>query len=432
VSEREVVDRTAIPGTVDSLARNLSSLGVEPGMTLLVHTSLSALGWVCGGAVAVIEALLRALGPMGTLVMPTHTGGLTDPADWCNPPVPEAWKPLIRAAMPAYDPATSPTRQMGAVAEVFRIWPGTIRSAHPSMSFAAHGPNAEQIVNEHALDFGLGETSPLGRLYDLHGSVLLLGVGYDRNTSMHLAEYRAEAANRREKVTGVPVFVGGVRVWRSMRDIEIHSGDFGRIGEDFERETGLARRGPVGAGEGVLMPQRELVDFTAAWISKHRFEGSTAESVAIRRIQTGDRPAWAGLRCALWPGHDSSALDVEMDDILSHPENQTVFVAIATDGSLVGMIEASLRPQAEGCRTSPVGYLEGWYVVPNQRRHGIGRRLVEAAERWALSQGCREMASDTTDEYPLSPAAHRAVGYSFVRTRFEFRKDLVSDRSSRA
>ena len=82
MSVREVIARTQTPGTVETLVRDLGALGVRPGMMLLAHTSLSALGWICGGAVAVIEALLRALGPEGTLVMPTQTGELTDPANW--------------------------------------------------------------------------------------------------------------------------------------------------------------------------------------------------------------------------------------------------------------------------------------------------------------------------------------------------------------
>src|SRR4051812_44021852 len=116
MTEAAAVERArAGPATVDSLVADFATLGVVPGMTLLVHSSLSALGWVCGGVQAVVLALEKALGPDGTLVMPGHSGDLTDPAGWRSPPVPEAWWPIIRATMPAFDPDLTPTRGMGAI-----------------------------------------------------------------------------------------------------------------------------------------------------------------------------------------------------------------------------------------------------------------------------------------------------------------------------
>ena len=162
VTERDIVERTAEPVTIASLIEDLRALGLASGMTLLVHASLSALGWVCGGPVAVILALEEILGKDGTLVMPTMSGDLTDPRDWQHPPVPEDWKETIRAATPAFDPDFTPTRQMGAIAETFRTQPGTLRSGHPHTSFAARGPHASRITSNHALDYALGEgSSPL-------------------------------------------------------------------------------------------------------------------------------------------------------------------------------------------------------------------------------------------------------------------------------
>lgn len=271
MSEQHAIERAGNrPATVDSLYADLRALGLKPGMRVLVHSSLSMLGWVAGGPVAVILALEHAIGEAGTLVMPTHSGDLSDPAQWQAPPVPESWWPIIRETTPAYDPQLTPTRGMGAIPETFRKQPGVCRSDHPQDSFAARGPGAAYICTNHALDFGLGETSPLARLYDLDGYILLLGVGHDSNTSLHLAEYRAQYPAKREVINGAPVMHEGRRQWIEFRDIELSTGDFTVIGDSFEAETGLVRRGRVAKAEALLMPQPALVDFAVRWMETNR------------------------------------------------------------------------------------------------------------------------------------------------------------------
>lgn len=270
--EGQVIEETQTPATIESLQTDLRALGVRAGMVLLVHSSLSAMGWVCGGSVAVIIALQEVLGATGTLVMPTHSTGLTEPSEWQNPPVPESWWQVIRATMPAYDSDLTPTRSMGVIAETFRKQNGVLRSSHPHHSFCARGLQASYITDNHSLAFGMGEGSPLARIYDLDGYVLLLGVGHDRNTSLHLAEYRATFPTKHIVQEGAPISSSGSRRWTTFENIELDSSDFGRVGEDFLRSDAgnEVRRGKAGLAACQLMPQRDVVDFAVGWLTAHR------------------------------------------------------------------------------------------------------------------------------------------------------------------
>jgi aminoglycoside 3-N-acetyltransferase len=277
MAEKDAIDAMGAPNTINSLSRDLGTLGVEPGMTLLAHSSLSAIGWVCGGPVAVILALENLLTPEGTLVMPAHSGDISDPAHWGDPPVPEAWWPAIRAEMPPFDPSLTPTRGMGAIPEAFRNQSGVVRSPHHSASFAAWGKHKDLIVQDDHPDFCQNDQSPLGRLYELDGYVLLLGVGYDRNTSLHLAEYRAAYPGKTTVHDGFPSADGGERTWRETQDILYRPEDFPEIGAAFERGPG-ARIGFIGRAPARLMRQRDLVDFAKAWMEANRRGGAEEES----------------------------------------------------------------------------------------------------------------------------------------------------------
>lgn len=268
--EEQVIARTGdAPATVGSLRSDFEALGVRPGSVLLVHASLSALGWVCGGAAAVIEALQETLGPRGTLVMPALTSNLTDPSTWRNPAVPRSWWETIRAETPPFDPAITPTWHMGVIAELFRTLPGTLRSDHPHVSFSARGPRASEIVSGHPLDFPLDEHGPLGRIERLGGDVLLLGVDHSRNTSLHLAEYRDRRRWLRRCLAAGPVRVNGRRQWVEYADLELDESDFAELGAAFHAEGG-SRRERVGQGVGERMSQPNLLKFAVEWMLTHR------------------------------------------------------------------------------------------------------------------------------------------------------------------
>lgn len=260
--------------TIRSLAAHLRALGVEPGMTLMVHSSLSSLGFVVGGAAAVILALEHVLGDTGTLAMPAHVYDLTDPAAWLDPIVPEAWHEAVRAAMPVFQPDLMPCREMGAIAETFRKQDGTLRSYHPFVSWSARGPHAARITANHHLSMSQGEGSPLARLYDLGAHVLLLGVGWNRNTTFHLAEYRCRFAETKRCTRGAPMPAeGGGAVWTTYDDIYWYDADFPELGVALEGAD-LVRCGTVGKAHCRLFSQRAAVDFAVDWMNRHRTLGA--------------------------------------------------------------------------------------------------------------------------------------------------------------
>ena len=139
----------------------------------------------------------------------------------------------------------------------------------------------------------------------------------------------------------------------------------------------------------------------------------------IREYRPADRRAYQQLREKLWP--DCSDAD---NDSWFARDDATTFVAEHEDGSLRGFVEVGSRPYAEGCESSPVGYVEGWWVDADMRKRSVGRALIEAAERWARSKGYTEMASDALLDNEVSHSSHRALGYEEVERLVTFRKTL--------
>lgn len=259
------------PVTFSGLVADLRRLDVRAGDILLVHASLRSLGdWVCGGAPTVVRALLEVIGPDGTIITPAQSPECQDPARWSHLTVPPQWLPELRRQLPPFDAQTTPASAMGAIAECVRTWPGAKRSAHPLTSFAGVGPAAGDLLTGHELSCLLGEESPLARLEAAGGRSLLLGVGYDRCTAFHLAEYRLPDPPLRV----ASCIVGpsqAERVWMDFKTVDLDSSDFAEIGRDLERhDPGCVRIGPVGSATARLLPIPEAVRFAHTWMLRNR------------------------------------------------------------------------------------------------------------------------------------------------------------------
>ena len=245
-----------------TLIAGLRGLGVAPGRDLLVHSSLRAVGAVAGGAATVLRALEEAAGHEATIVVPTHTTwnsrssrSFLAAMEGLGPGEREHYL----ARMPGFDPLTTPSSGMGALAEYVRTSARAVRSDHPQTSFAAVGPGAAQCTAGHPLECHLGESSPVGWLARQDAMVLLLGVGYAACTAFHLAEYRLPG-NRPRRAYHCRVLEDDVRRECEFWDVELDDSDFAALGARMDG-AGFVRHGRVGSAESRLIPIRSAVEF---------------------------------------------------------------------------------------------------------------------------------------------------------------------------
>ncbi|MHA1965558.1 MAG: aminoglycoside N(3)-acetyltransferase [Candidatus Thorarchaeota archaeon] len=267
--EKRVVDCTPTPITKKHLVQDLKGIGVQPGDTISVHSSMNKIGWVIGDQLTVIEALMEAVTEEGTIVMQAHSTGNTDPRNWNYPPVPEEWWEIIRKEMPPFRPDITPLRNLGRIPELFRIMPGVLRSNHPHVSCTAWGRNAEEIVREHDLEDSYGDMTPWGALCRFGGKILLLGVGHESNTALHYAENKVTTSDTLRQTTGAAVLEMGARKWVSWDEIVYNSDDFEDLGLAFEKSIGYETK-KVGQAVSRLLPMKELIDFAINWMKENR------------------------------------------------------------------------------------------------------------------------------------------------------------------
>ncbi|WP_046502500.1 aminoglycoside N(3)-acetyltransferase [Streptomyces odonnellii] len=252
--------------TAGPLAGELAELGVTEGTTLLVHASLHGTGL---DADTLRTALLTALGPEGTLVVPAFTEENSDTSAAHYAQIQGMTRrqaAAFRSRMPAFDPLTTPCTAMGRLAESVRTAPGAVRSAHPQSSFAAIGRRAAELLAFHPLHSHLGEDSPLGALVRAEARVLMVNVGFEACTAFHLAEYRTGATMRSYHCV-VKGPDNGAQ-WVEYEDVNLDDSDFEAIGASFP--WGLERKGQLGGAAARSFSITDAVDHAESWMTEKR------------------------------------------------------------------------------------------------------------------------------------------------------------------
>lgn len=255
--------------TKDDLIKQFRNCGVSEGQTIFVHTSLKSIGFVVGGAETLIKALLEIVGKEGTLMMPSQTWKNLDPIKGVHWEVKEEWWPIIRENWPVYDKEITPAIGMGIVAEMFAKWPCVKRSDHPVRSVAAIGKHAEYLTKDHDLSNIFGEGSPIDKLYKLDGYILLIGVGYNKNTSLHLAEIRANFSSKRFTDESSAVMINEKREWVTYNTQDVDDSDFIELGNQYDKEKNIQIY-KIGNADVRFIKQRPLIDWTVKWMENNR------------------------------------------------------------------------------------------------------------------------------------------------------------------
>ena len=256
--------------TLQRLVYDLKELGVRSGQVMMLHVSVKAIGRVVGGPDVVIQALLEVLGADGTLMMYVKS---EEPLDQVGA-WPDDWKAAYWDACPPFDPLrTRANRKWSILTEYLRTWPGALRSNHPEAGVVAVGKDAEWITKDHPWQYGYGAGSPLAKLCDLGGQVLLLGATFDSLTLLHHAEHVANLPNKKIERYRWPMMVDGKRQWVDFEQYDTSDGIVEGAGEDYFDEIAteyLAKNnrtvGKVGVANSYLFDAQGLRDFAVGWL----------------------------------------------------------------------------------------------------------------------------------------------------------------------
>ena len=403
------------PGLVtrEQIAVEVKELGVNAGDAVMLHAAVGGIGWIVGGPDRVLEGIFAVLGETGTLMMYAGWDGSPYDVTLGMSELPEA----LMVAWPAYDPGTSrAVREWGVLPEYLRTWPGACRSAHPESSFVAVGAKADELTRDHPYQYGMGPGSPLEKLCQASGKVLLLGSPLSSVTLLHHAEHLADVPDKEVVRYWAPIVRDGTKTWGQ---IEEFSTDgclpwYGPtdLSEAILRayvQEGHGAVGHIGGATSYLFDAAELVAFAVAWIEERftNVEPQEAE-ITTRHGEPADHRELVALLGAYEedrrgssasPGRLSNHVDEFLED-----RNHGVFVATAGD-RIVGMLIVS-HP------TTDRGEINLVFIEPAYRRRGILRELEADASAYLRDIGCQIVELRVDAENDAARAAWLSLGYA--------------------
>jgi len=413
---------THSPGLVTrgQIAQQVRELGVEPSDTVMLHASVGSIGWIAGGPSEVLGGVLDAIGADGTLMM--YVGWEGSPYDLLvdAPQVPSALLQL----WPAYDPATSRAMHAWSIlTEYLRTWPGARRSQHPDGSFAAVGRLADELTHDHPLQYRMGKGSPLAKLCENNGKVLLLGAPLSTLTLLHHAEHLADVPDKQIVRYMAPILHNGQKEWIGIEEFSTTGclpwrgslDMFEAIAQQHLQE-GHGIVGRVGAATSYLFDASTLNRFAVEWIERefHQAPEPLGE-VSVRIADDRDHRELVDLFAAMeaeQPGTSvsGSRVSTRIDELLENRHRQVVVAE--TPDKLVGMIVA----RAESGQR---GVLEHAFVDPGYRRQGILRELEIEASTYLLEQGCTTITFSLDPDNHAAREAGMALGYAPTHESWE-------------
>lgn len=394
------------------MVADLLELGVAKGDTVMLHASVSSLGWIVGGADQVLGALFDVLGEAGTLMMYVGWDGSPYDVTIGAPEVPET----LKAVWPVFDPLTSrAVPSWGLLGEFLRTRPGAVRSEHPESSFVAVGPKADELVREHPLDYGMGEGSPLAKLCEAGGKVLLLGAPLNSTTLLHHAEHVADVPEKEVIHYWAPILRHGTKEWVRIEEFSTEeclpwfgAGDmFVALIEDYI-QTGRGAVGVVAAARSYMFDAADLDRFAIEWIEeRYAIPVERVFDVDVNRATPDDHHEVVSLLSELQEEISGNAsrgqISARTDEFLADRDRR-LFVARVADRS-VGILVA-YKPSRER------GILEEAYVEAGFRRRGILREMECEAAAWLSNEGCRAIQVHVDADNEPAKEAWRTLGYA--------------------
>ena len=410
------------PGLVTrgQIALQVRELGIAPGDTVMLHAAVGSIGWIAGGPSEVLGGVMDAIGADGTLLM--YVGWEGSPYDLLvdAPVVP----PALLQLWPAYDPATSHAmHEWSILTEYLRTWPAARRSQHPDSSFAAVGRLADALTRDHPLQYGMGEGSPLAKLCQHNGKVLLLGAPLSTLTLLHHAEYLADVPDKRVVRYKAPILRDGIKEWVDIEEFDTSQclpwrgpvDLFEAIARQYLQE-GQGIVGRVGATVSYLFNAAALNHFAVEWIEEEFREPQEAlGEIAVRVADDRDHRELVTLFAAMEEERtgapvSASRLSPRVDELLEDRDRR-VFLA-ETQHKLLGMLIAHVESEQSGV-------LEYAFVDPGHRRQGILRELEIDASTFLSERGCSAIEFDLTADNHAAREAWTALGYAPTRESWE-------------